>query len=152
MWQVFKCLRRSEEGTGSPGAGITGCCEPQTQVLGIELRSSARTAIALNHWTSSPASTHNFFETGSQCSPGWPWIHYADEDVLELLTFLLPPLKCWGSRYHQDCLFLCGAGMEPRASHMLGKHSTNWATPPALKYYFYKTKASHHTNLLLTKF
>lgn len=21
---------------------------------------------------SSPASTHNFFETGSQCSPGWP--------------------------------------------------------------------------------
>lgn len=54
------------------------------------------------------------------------------KDDLEFLI-LLPPLwctgirgMCWHPQFH-------GLSLEPRALSMLGKHPTNWATPPALK-------------------
>lgn len=36
------CLKRSEEGSRSPGAGVTDECEPLDMGTGIELRSSGR--------------------------------------------------------------------------------------------------------------
>jgi hypothetical protein len=39
----------SEEGTGSPGTGVTGSCELPCRCRELNLGSSARTASALNH-------------------------------------------------------------------------------------------------------
>lgn len=55
---------------------------------------------------------------------GWTQTHYVIEDGFELPVLLPPPPKC------QDLLY-GGLGMNPRASYMLDKHWTKWATSPA---------------------
>lgn len=54
---------RPEKGTEFRGVGVTGTCEQSIQVMGTKLRSSARTACALNHRALSSPSTF-IFEMG----------------------------------------------------------------------------------------
>lgn len=51
---MFECFHlcvptKTEEGAGSPGAGVTGGCEPLAWVLGTKLGTSGRATSALNH-------------------------------------------------------------------------------------------------------
>lgn len=67
-----------------------------------------------------------FCETVS-CIPGLLGTHCVSDNDFELLILLnagsTPVYWCWGT--------------EPRASCLVGKHSTNWATPSARIFLFY---------------
>lgn len=56
MLCVFKCPERPEEGTGSPGAEVRGCCELPAMDAGNE-ETSAREASTLDCWDISPNPT-----------------------------------------------------------------------------------------------
>lgn len=56
-------------------------------------------------------------------NPGWPWIHYIAEDVLELLVFLPPPLETCYHRNTSPCLVY----MVPCT---VGRHFINYARLP----------------------
>ena len=53
---------RPEEGTPSPGAGVSGACEPADIGSGKELSSSGRAVDDLNHWAISPANLNTSFQ------------------------------------------------------------------------------------------
>lgn len=59
----------------------------------------------------------------------WPQTHYAAEDDLGPLIIL--PSTSWvlGLQVYTVMPGFCGTGMEPNASRMLGKHSTNGDIP-----------------------
>lgn len=59
------------------------------------------------------------------------------KDDLEFLTLLPPFPKCWEYRCGPPCLAFVVQGMEPRASRMLSKHSTNSAASSAFAYYLF---------------
>ena len=60
MCMCVQYPRSPEEGTGSPGAGVTGGWELSMWVLGTELRSSVRTARPLNCGSISAALIFSF--------------------------------------------------------------------------------------------
>jgi hypothetical protein len=62
------------------------------------------------------------------CNSGWPWIQYINKDILELLILLPQSSKGWNHRCVTLCLVYEVLGIEPRASCMLCKHSSNPAT------------------------
>lgn len=71
--------------------------------------------------------------TGSHLSQHGLKFHVAQNDP-ELLSLLLIPPKCWDYRHAPLHPVSWVLGMEPRASCILGKHSTNWATRPSREF------------------
>lgn len=57
----IQCIHRPEGGGGVPGYEVIDGWELPCELLGIELRSSERTASVLNQMSHLPALQHNFF-------------------------------------------------------------------------------------------
>ena len=57
-------------------------------------------------------------------------IYYITKDGPELLILPPPPPECWPFR-HFITQFYVVLKSEVRTLYMMGKHSTNWASPPA---------------------
>lgn len=62
------------------------------------------------------------------CSPGWPQTHHIAKDYFEFRILLPLQPECWIYRWGSPRLVFAGLWTEPRASFMLGKHSTSWTT------------------------
>lgn len=61
----------------------------------------------------------------SQCRQEWPWLTIND------LIFLPLSIECWDSTMADQCV--AEDWIQVRSLFMLGKHPTNWASPPALQ-------------------
>lgn len=126
------------------------CCEPLLWVLGIKLWSSARTASALNLRVTSLAWPPKFFL--KQC-------FNVAQAILELTMWRGITWNFWSpcvvlssvgivGVHHQPCFMQCWDGTQ--GLYTLGKHSTSWATPPALNYIF--TKHIFHSQILMKQY
>lgn len=71
-----------------------------------------------------------FFWGRVSCSSCWPPIHYVIKDDLKLLVLLPPSFDALRPQATMPDFIIFR--IKPRTSCMLSKHSTSWATYPAL--------------------
>lgn len=71
------------------------------------------------------------------CSSGWSPLHHVARNSLDLSTFLSPTVECWYYRHVIPHLVHAEPVIQPRASCMQGKHSSNWAPPVSQFLYSY---------------